>query len=168
MATQAEVGAHLGVTQSTVAELLRRKIIPRGTGRGSLDIDSCRLAYVAHLRQVAAGRLGDGDGELDLVAERARLAKEQADRLAMQNDLARGKVVLAAQVTATIIPMFHQIRNAYLELPVKMAPAPREDAGAARRICGLGKRDSRDPHRPCRRHAYRRCTGPVDDQPRVR
>ncbi len=91
MATQVEVGEHLGISQQAVADLLRRKIIPSGGGRGSLDVDDCRLAYLHHLREQAAGRLGVGAGELDLVEERARLAKAQADQQEMRNDLMRKK-----------------------------------------------------------------------------
>ncbi|WP_349609122.1 terminase small subunit [Cupriavidus sp. DF5525] len=46
------------------------------------------LAYCSHLRETAAGRASEEEG-LDLVTERARLAKEQADRIALQNEVTR-------------------------------------------------------------------------------
>ncbi|WP_051975386.1 terminase small subunit [Cupriavidus necator] len=46
------------------------------------------LAYCGHLRETAAGRASEEEG-LDLIAERARLAKEQADRIALQNEVTR-------------------------------------------------------------------------------
>lgn len=58
-------------------------------------------AYCGHLREIAAGRLAAGD--LDLAAERARLAKEQADRIGLQNAVTRRElapVVLIEEVLA--------------------------------------------------------------------
>lgn len=57
------------------------------------------MAYIRELREQAAGRAAAGD--LDLATERARLAKEQADKVAMQNAVTRGElapVVLIEEV----------------------------------------------------------------------
>lgn len=50
-------------------------------GKGNLDVDDCRERYIRHLRERTAGRASNAaDGEnLDLVADRARLAKARAD-----------------------------------------------------------------------------------------
>ncbi|EYS89475.1 hypothetical protein CF68_33065 [Cupriavidus sp. SK-4] len=79
---QAEFAALVGISQPAVSGLVARGIILSGmTGRQML------LAYCSHLRETAAGRASES--EFDLVAERARLAKEQADRIALQNEVTR-------------------------------------------------------------------------------
>lgn len=83
--TQQGFGDVVGIGQSAVSELLSRGFLRPGGTIGEWVIDYC-----AHLREVAAGRVGSG--ELDLVTERARLAKEQADKVAMQNAVTRGEL----------------------------------------------------------------------------
>ena len=67
---QAEFGALVGIAQPTVSELVTSGVLPSGaTGHAWL------LAYTRRLREQAAGRAGNGD--LDLVQERAALARSQ-------------------------------------------------------------------------------------------
>lgn len=76
--TQAAFGDLVGISQPAVSGLVEREILAPG---GTLK-DWVR-AYTEHLRVQAAGRAAMGS--LDLATERARLASEQADRVAMQN-----------------------------------------------------------------------------------
>lgn len=65
------------------------------------SLDEIRVAYIRRLREMAAGRAAAGD--LDLATERARLAREQADKIAMQNAVTRGELtptVVLEQVLA--------------------------------------------------------------------
>lgn len=87
--TQAEIAEHLGVTDRTVRELAARWEVDSR----SLTLTQWRERYVRELRETAAGRSG-GDG-LNLATERARLAKEQADRIAMQNAVTRKELAPA-------------------------------------------------------------------------
>lgn len=81
--TQAEFGALVGISQPAVSGLMQRGVIADGmTGREWL------VAYCDHLREVAAGRATDMDG-VSLTTERALLAREQRDRVAMQNAVTR-------------------------------------------------------------------------------
>lgn len=77
----------VGVTPQVIGQLCNRGIIdPEKPARDML------LQYCAYIRNKAAGRLSENTGgseQLDLVGERARLAKEQADRLEMQNAVTR-------------------------------------------------------------------------------
>lgn len=88
-ATQEAFGDLVGISQQTVSELLSRKILVQGVSAG----EWLRL-YTSHLREMAAGRATTGD--LDLAGERARLAREQADRIAMQNAVTRGELAPVA------------------------------------------------------------------------
>ncbi|HQT86257.1 MULTISPECIES: hypothetical protein [Acidiphilium] len=123
MATQTEVATHLGISQQAVAKLVDMGIFPRTPRRG-LDLDQCRVAYLGRLREEAAGRAAQGDGEeLDLVTERARLAKEQADRIAMENDLTRRDVVRIEDVVKIVSPLLANVRTRLLAIPAECAVA---------------------------------------------
>lgn len=80
--TQQEFGDLVGISQQMVSDLVSRSILKAGQPAAVW-----LHAYCSHLREVAAGRIGQGGG--DLVAERARLAAEQADKIAMQNAVTR-------------------------------------------------------------------------------
>lgn len=80
--TQTSFGKLIGVSQQAVSDMVSRGVVERGE-----SAHTWLLKVFANLREVSAGR--QGDGELDLVAERARLASEQADKVAMQNAVTR-------------------------------------------------------------------------------
>jgi terminase small subunit / prophage DNA-packing protein len=80
--TQKAIAEHLDMSQQQVKEMLEKLNLPADS-----PLDSVRVAYIRRLREQAAGRYSEGP--LDLVNERARLAKEQADRLEMQNAVTR-------------------------------------------------------------------------------
>jgi phage terminase Nu1 subunit (DNA packaging protein) len=86
MLTQVEIGNHLDMDQSSVSRLCA----DLGIDWRNSSMDTIRVAYIRRLREQAAGRAAAGD--LDLAGERARLAKEQADRVAMQNAVTRGEL----------------------------------------------------------------------------
>jgi phage terminase Nu1 subunit (DNA packaging protein) len=121
MSTQNEFADHVGISQQAVAELIRRGTIPKGAGRGGLDLDACRIAYIEHLREVAAGRLGESAGGLDLVSERARLAKAQADAQELKNLVAESKVCEWADAVALFGADLAMIRSRFLAMPSAMA-----------------------------------------------
>lgn len=69
----------VGISQQAVSGLVQRGVL--------LDGDSLAqwlLAYCDHLREMAAGR-ATGDEGINLATERALLAREQRERIAMQN-----------------------------------------------------------------------------------
>lgn len=77
--SQEEFGDLIGVSQQTVSILLNREVLSSG-GNARQWLQQ----YCGHIREIAAGRLST-EGSADLIAERTRLAKEQADKVAMQN-----------------------------------------------------------------------------------
>lgn len=69
------------------------------------DAGQWLLEYCRNLREVAAGRLAAGD--IDLATERALLAREQREKIAMQNAVTRGELApraLLTQVLAATAP----------------------------------------------------------------
>lgn len=95
MLTQQDVADHIDLSRQQAAAWLERL----GINWRVAALDEIRVAYIRELREQAAGRAAVGD--LDLATERARLAKEQADKVAMQNAVTRGElapVVLIEEV----------------------------------------------------------------------
>lgn len=91
--TQQAFADVVGISQPVVSDLQTRGVILSGQ-TGAVWLHS----YCKHLREVAAGRAASGD--LDLATERAGLAKEQKDRIAMMN--AQTRKELAPMITMTL------------------------------------------------------------------
>jgi phage terminase Nu1 subunit (DNA packaging protein) len=122
MATQAEVAAHLDLTDRTVRDLKKRGVFS-ADGRGQMDLDACRVAYIRHLRERAAGRSSD-DAEaegLDLTAERAALAREQRIHFAMKNAALRKELVPIAAYSAAVVAVLEMIKAKLGRVPAKVA-----------------------------------------------
>lgn len=122
MASQKDVAAHLDLSDRSIRDLVSRNIIP-GASHGNWDLDACRVAYIRHLRAVAAAhKSAGGDGqELDYIAEKARLAKAQADGQELKNAQTRGELLPAADVVLAIQNVFGRVRARLLSLPTKAA-----------------------------------------------
>ncbi len=60
--------------------------------------------------------------QLDLTAERARLAKEQADKTAIQNEERRGEIIPVADVIERWTRIAETVKRRLLGLPSKVAP----------------------------------------------
>lgn len=135
--TQGEFGDLVGITQQAVSDLVSREVLQRGaTARAWL------LAYTEHLRETAAGR--DPDGLL--ATERARVAKEQADRLALQNAVTRREyapvglleVVLAdvaRQIATRLDAVVPQLRKRMSDLPAAALAHISAELAACRELC---------------------------------
>lgn len=97
--SQTVLAGMVGVTQPAISAMVTDGKIPAdGTLAEVLQ------AYCQRLRDQAAGRLGEGAGGLDLVQERAALAREQRIGQAIKNGVARkefGPVGLLADVLGT-------------------------------------------------------------------
>lgn len=82
VATQAQFGEVVGISQPAVSDLLARGVLTEGAPLARWILDYC-----SNLREVAAGRLAAGD--LDLATERAALARAQREKIEMQNAVTR-------------------------------------------------------------------------------
>ena len=121
--TQTALAELVGVTQPTISNLMTEGKLPATGTLGEL-----LLAYCARLRDQAAGRMGDEVGGLDLVQERAALAREQREGQAIKNAVARREfapVGLLADVlgmaASAVVDRFDQLegqlRKACPDLP---------------------------------------------------
>ena len=124
MASMAEVAAHLDLSEESIRKLKRQNVLP-SPPRGQMDLDECRTAYIRHLRERAAGRASDGaEAEgLDLVAERARLASEQADHYAMRNKTARGESASVPAISSAMIGFVELSKTHLARIPARVARA---------------------------------------------
>ena len=111
--SQQAFGELVGVSQPVVSGFVRAGVLSEGgTARQWLT------AYCHRLREQAAGRMGEAGG-LDLVQERAALAREQRIGQAMKNAQARGEwapVGLLADVlsvaSSAVVDRFEQLEGA--------------------------------------------------------
>lgn len=82
--TQAEVAAHLDISERRLRELLTEF----GLDHKQNTLADIRIRYLRKLREEAAGRATDGT--IDLSTERARLARSQREGQDIKNAVARG------------------------------------------------------------------------------
>ena len=83
--SQARFGDLVGISQQAVSDLVTRGVLPPGA-----TASQWLRAYCARLREVAAGRASMDGGELDLVQERAALARAQRIGHDIKNEVAAG------------------------------------------------------------------------------
>jgi phage terminase Nu1 subunit (DNA packaging protein) len=84
--SQADFAEMVGLSEARVSQLAADGVIPRGeTAHNML------LAYCERMRDMAAGRAGNEIGGLDLVQERAALAREQRIAQELKNQVSRGE-----------------------------------------------------------------------------
>jgi len=105
-ATQKAFGDVVGISQPAASDLIKRGVLRPGGTFGEWI-----RAYCAHQREIAAGRVAVGD--INLVTERARLASEQADRVAMLNAERRRELVPLGWVAAVIARHCRQIAGIF-------------------------------------------------------
>ncbi len=121
MATNDEVANHLGISPTRVSQLKSAGILPEARRRAN-NLTACRRAYLEHLREIAAGR-GSKDGSgLDLVAERARLARAQAEKCERENAVAEGEFLERRSVHIMVTNTLAICRARLLAIPHKLAP----------------------------------------------
>lgn len=112
--TQAEFAALVGVSEAKASQLVGEGIIERGQ-----TAHAWLLSYCERLREVAAGRASVEAGGLDLVQERARLARSQREAQDIKNAVARGEfapIGLLADVlgmaSSAVVDRFEQLESA--------------------------------------------------------
>lgn len=90
----AELCSWLCCSRETLSNLVKSGVIER-VSRGMWDRRQCVQRVVTHLRAVAAGRSGGGDGgaSVDLSLERALLARAQREGVEMANETERGNLI---------------------------------------------------------------------------
>ena len=109
----------VGLTANRVRTLARDGMIVR-SGRGRYDVRASLLTYIGDLRDKAS-RMGPGGkatpATAELNAEKLRLAKQQADKIELQNAAARGELVKATDAERAWAAVLREVRAAMLAVP---------------------------------------------------
>lgn len=113
----------LGISSQRLRELTRAGKVPKH-GHGRYDAWKLVPAYTESLREVAAGRASNSaDGEkLDLVQERALLAKAQREKLEREAAQADRELIAAAEVKSAWFKRCRTARDRLMSLPGSLAP----------------------------------------------
>ena len=132
-AVQAVTGAIVGVSQQAISAMVSEGKLPMYANQGEMV-----QAYCQRLRDQAAGRMGSEVGGLDLVQERAALAREQRLGIEIKNAVARGEfapIALLSEVLATasqsVVERFEQIPGLLKKSCPDLPDAAREQVMAA-------------------------------------
>lgn len=126
--TQAEFAGLIGVSEAKVSQLRADGVIAPGQTAAEW-----LLAYCSRLREVAAGRAGSGD--LDLVQERAALAREQRLSVAIKNAVARREYAPVGVLAQTLAAASASVAALMEQLPGRLRRvAPNIDDDARRAI----------------------------------
>jgi hypothetical protein len=103
-----------GRAKETVSRLLR------AAGVSPADQDGRTLYFDPRVALPVVFEVGQG---LSLDAERARLAKEQADAKAMENAVTRGELLSRTEQEGLLVAVATTIRGALLAFEARLAPA---------------------------------------------
>jgi phage terminase Nu1 subunit (DNA packaging protein) len=148
--SQADFGATIGISRQAVHELVARGVLARGATAGEW-----LLAYCERLREQAAGRSGGSGSTLDLAAERALLAREQRERIAIQNAQSRRELApvwlitealsrVSAQLVAILEMLPMQLRRRIPEMPIAALDLVRDEINRARTVAAAIEPDLAD------------------------
>ena len=114
--TASELGDWLGLTPNRVHALGRDGVLPR-TPEKSYPLRESVAAYCDHCRGLAKGKATDKE----LAEEKIRLAREQADKIALQNAAARGELLDSRIVASEWRSIVTDLRAAVLAVPSRVA-----------------------------------------------
>lgn len=114
--TAAVLAEWLGLTANRVHALGRDGVLPR-TAEKSYPLRASVAAYCDHARQLAKGKQADAE----LAAEKLRLARETADKIAFANAQARGELLDSREVATAWRGVVVDLRAAMLAVPSRVA-----------------------------------------------
>lgn len=114
--TAAELGEWIGLTANRVHALGRDGVLPR-TAEKTFPLQASIAAYCDHARSLAKGKAADKA----LAEEKIRLAREQADKIALQNAAARGELLDSREVANEWRAVVTDLRAAVLAVPSRVA-----------------------------------------------
>ena len=120
----------LDLTPRRVQHLANEGVIPRAE-KGRYELVPAVRGYIRYLRDRSIGR--DGEQSSDVASERARLTREQADRVAMENAKARGELIPAPLVQKSVERAFAAFGSRINAIPRKAVSRLKGCSGDAAR-----------------------------------
>ena len=119
-ATADQLGGLLGISGRRVRELASEGVFTRASG-GRYPVEACVRAYLDQMRSAAKSKPAPDPevaaAALDGRQQRARLAKLQADRVALDLERESGRLVDAETVRIFYTTLVTQARNRLLGVP---------------------------------------------------
>jgi phage terminase Nu1 subunit (DNA packaging protein) len=112
--TQFDVAQAIGISKRQVQNLLECGTFPKPQNGNGYDIPACIQAYIAT-------KTGT-DTELDLTKERALLARSQRERVDLDLQVRRGRVIETDLAMRVVGKILEAMRAKMLSLPTKATP----------------------------------------------
>jgi phage terminase Nu1 subunit (DNA packaging protein) len=156
MASQVEVAAHLDLSDRQIRNLIADGVLPASKGRGGMDIDACRSAYIAYLRGVGSGQVKveatptDIEGldpllEYKLMEERRGLTAAQRIAQEKKNQVADKTLVpvefstfalakISAQIGSVLDTVALKVKRKHPDIDVRHVEALQREVALARNI----------------------------------
>lgn len=120
----------LDLTPRRVQTLANDGVIPRAD-KGRYELVGAVRGYIRYLRDRSIGR--EGEQSSDIASERARLTREQADKLEMENAQTRGELIPAPLVQKSLERTFTAFKAQIEAIPRKAVPRLKGVTGDAAR-----------------------------------
>lgn len=115
--TSGDLATFWGCTTRQVQNLASDGVIEPDAATGLFDASECTQRYILRLRNSAKLR---NAGDAELKAEKLRVTREQADKLALTNAEKRGEMVPAVAVKAAWSETLRDVRAAMLAVPSRI------------------------------------------------
>lgn len=132
MVAASVLGEWLGITADHARKLARDGKLPRDSS-GTFPLRASVRAYCGNLREGARGRPLADPG---LAGEKERLTRENADKVALQNQKARGDLIPAAAVRAAWLDVVTDLRARLLAVRSRVAARLGQDRPTAAALDG--------------------------------
>ena len=120
----------LDLTPRRIRQLVDEGVIQRAE-KGRYELVPSVRGYIRYLRDRSIGR--DGEQSSDIASERARLTREQADKMAMENAKARNELIPTPLVQKSIERAFSAFGARIDAIPRKAVPRLKGCSGDAAR-----------------------------------
>lgn len=109
MATQKDAAEHLDMTHRRIQMLFANGTLPSSKGRGGVNIDACRVAYIRYLRGIASGQVKSTspieDAGVDIdggACYEDLIEREKYRKIKRENDEAEGRLAPVDLLTAAL------------------------------------------------------------------
>lgn len=132
MAVQKEIAEHLDISERQVRNLLKDGVLPSVKGKGGLNTDDCRKAYINYLRGQKTGQvkkptdddddaeLGDVIGGINVPFQDARKKLLDADTREYKLQILRKEYAPIAVLSDAVAQLATQIVSSLNTLPMKL------------------------------------------------
>ncbi|WP_313194866.1 hypothetical protein [Shinella zoogloeoides] len=125
--TQSALGRHLDLSERSIRELFGKGVFPPNVDSRALtsdDLDTCRVAYIRHLRDQAAGRSKETeevDESDDPDIQLARLRREQIALAKIKRRKVLGELVERNDLRIAVSKAFSRVKTVLMRIPKAQA-----------------------------------------------